>query len=534
MKKIINILLIALMGFALFGCSANPSIESQEINATTNIAYNSETKQIEVSNVILKCLDSYYGIVVNDAINYSNKNNYFTTASGLSVAITSEQLEPGVNKDNGFTAIQEIDDGVFMVINGGDKQSVEDAFGNVFKTNELCYQMFMHDINADWTDEVVITSDVVSFSNGIDTTYIYHNPGSLSDGCLNGVTEPTVFKKQLRGIDIPITYPEDDSDPFYCPYGPKQWENVVIDGFTPYSAFDIGENASNYIILSNSNNNVLDLFEKYNNYPQTAIAVSLSSKNVDTYLFDNVSYNLSDVKNIANDVVNSENRYHFGLLTDKDETQIVKDYMVESVFNGLDKYHYYDNENYYIDGHSKDTADKSNLPSGNYDVIKVYNEMRSKYIIPTSKTSVPAYNGGSDMTQDSENAVDYFYGANYTGIERTNHGSSDDIDAYFYADLNAWQFNNNIQFILEGDYLYEIDARTKALSIYKNYATNFIFGFSHTGELNLGPYLPQHYNLYPEKWKNFTCDLVLLACTNVAPNSYYQLFDVVSTYRVGQ
>ena len=217
MKKIILYLFLCLM---LVACTNSKYEEKGTVDATIRIAYNTDDKVIKVSNVIIKCNDAYYGVTVNDSINFNNKNNYFTTGSGLKVMITSDKLNTGSTyNDDIYTASTMIEDGVYLYASG-DEEKVKEVFDNVFKTNREVYTFLNHDIDSEWMKEVNITDDVISFSNGVNTIYAYQNDGSLSDGCIKGRIEPTVFMKALRGIDLPITYPEDTKDSIdYIPYG---------------------------------------------------------------------------------------------------------------------------------------------------------------------------------------------------------------------------------------------------------------------------------------------------------------------------
>ena len=95
-KKIAKkVLLYSLLFLLLVGCTNSKHEEKGTVDATTRIAYNIDDKVIKVSNVIIKCNDAYYGVSVNDSVNFNNKNNYFTTGSGLKVMITSDKLKTG-------------------------------------------------------------------------------------------------------------------------------------------------------------------------------------------------------------------------------------------------------------------------------------------------------------------------------------------------------------------------------------------------------------------------------------------------------
>lgn len=312
MIKIKKICIIVLTFLLLSACE-NSDIEEKEytpkeIDAISEIKYNIEKDQLEVTNIILKCNGAYYGIIVNDSVNYSNKNNYFTTGSGLTILISNEELTPGISKEVNFTSIQEIEEGVFLIVKGDDETLVNKVFDNIFKTTEQAFEMFSHDITSEWTKEVVITSDVVSFSNGDLTQYIYQNKGSVSKKCLNGEIEPTVFYKELSGIDIPITYPEDVKDlSNYVPYTLNSYNNYVTNGYTPYSAYDV---SAGFIILAKDDINLKQMFENHNERPQVIGKINIKTNDIDNYEINNKTYSLSKVKEYAKDVINSDNRYH--------------------------------------------------------------------------------------------------------------------------------------------------------------------------------------------------------------------------------
>lgn len=312
MKKII-ILLITLLLF-----SGSPVIAQEEPvveDASSEIVYNALHDQLEVTSIILSCNDAYYGVIVKDGVNFSNKNNYFTTSSGLTVVLTNEELVSGINSDDAYTYVQELENGIFLIVKGEDEELVKSVYNGVYKTTEIAYQMFYHDIAKEWTNEVIITSDVVSFNNGEDTIYVYQNPGSISDGCYKGEMEPTVFYKELRGIDIPITYPEDVNNlSTYVPYTLKNYEHYKTEnGYTPYSAYDM---CSGYIILAKDDDTLKSLFRSYNERSQELGTINLKTKSVEPYSIDAKSYNLSDIKEYAKAVVNSDNRYHLAVTED--------------------------------------------------------------------------------------------------------------------------------------------------------------------------------------------------------------------------
>ena len=88
-----KLIICILTSLLLYGCSSSKVTENGTVNATTRIAYSVSEDKIKVSNVIIKCNDNYYGVTVNDSINYNSNNNYFTTGTGLTVMITSDKLK---------------------------------------------------------------------------------------------------------------------------------------------------------------------------------------------------------------------------------------------------------------------------------------------------------------------------------------------------------------------------------------------------------------------------------------------------------
>ncbi len=482
MKNKLIIYLLALL--LLCGCSSTSKVtENGTVNATTRIAYNVNDGKIKVSSVIIKCNDNYYGVSVNDSINYNSNNNYFTTGSGLTVMITSDKLKTGSSeKGDVYTAVSKIEDNAYLYASG-DKEKVQEIFNNVFKTNKTSYTFLAHDIDDDWTKEVNITDDVISFSNGTDTIYAYQNEGSLSDGCIDGRIEPTVFKKALRGIDIPITYPEDTNDEWdYIPYGLKEYEHLTIDGYTPYSAYQtteyekemVGsietkkeitkEEMANFILLAKDDQTILSLFNDKNEHTQSLYSLSIPSGNVETLdLTSNI--NLSDKKELAKSVINSENRYHFGVLTKDDEDGIIS-YAGENTFQNQ--------EGYYVDY----VWDFSS--TGNTFVIA--NSMVGKIVVPTIRVSTPLYDFGNqgynyeeeylldsysysslsskgycyNDTNSCLQPTDYYYAASVYGWAK--HGSENPINDYLLA-TNDITTGGNYHFVNEGDYAYKVDKK---------------------------------------------------------------------------
>lgn len=475
MKKITIILTTLLTIICLAGCSSkSEETEARTVDATTNIVWNAKTQEINVTTVTIKCNDNYYGVVVNDSINFNNQNNYFTTGSGLTIQIKDNK--DGIN-NGAYNYSAKIEDNAYLFVSGDDEEAVKEVFNNVFKTNKGSYQMFSHDITNEWIDDVIITSDVVSFSNGSDTTYIYQNEGSLSEGSLDGKVEPTVFKKQLRGIDIPITYPEDiDGVSNYIPYGTETYNHWTNESYTPYSAYTnytyeeaisqtVNEDMTNFVILANNDENVINLFTDKNNHTQTLFGINYKENSGATV--DIKINELSSVKEIAKSVINSENRYHFGIIDNK------TDYLyqwTESNKNG-----------YYVDGNGISN-------------IKITGSMSGKLIAPTLKISIPTYDFEAEwklseygMKEMAGGVIgDYAYAEGLGTLKKNelltnyhfeNHGANTSFkNLYTTNDINKPsedQRHNNLYYIIEGDYIYYLSNEGK-LYIFENIGTKVI------------------------------------------------------------
>ena len=483
MKKIILYLFLCLL---LVGCTSSKYEEKGTVDATTRIAYNTDDKAIKVSNVIIRCNDAYYGVSVNDSINFNNKNNYFTTGSGLKVMITSDKLNTGsTSNDNTYTASTMIEDGVYLYASG-DEAKVKEVFNNVFKTNREVYTFLNHDINPEWMKEVNITDDVISFSNGINTIYAYQNDGSLSDGCIKGRIEPTVFMKALRGIDLPITYPENTQDRIdYIPYGLEEYEHYINEGYTPYSVYAPQElttvtekvvnielkkevnsaekEMTNYILLANNDEDVLDLFDDRNNHDQTLYSFSIPSGNTDV-LDINSDINLSDKRDIAKDIINSDNRYHFGILTSKDEDGHFYTTPYNSKWNKVNA------DGYYVDTKIIYADDFVNFT--------IANNMVGKNVIPTIKYSVPTYYSKTEIDNKVKNAKESFKSLStknycYNDINGCNYATD-----YYYA-------SSPDEFSLHGgneSFAYFLEAPINYLAASFNYIQPNDYGYSLNNE----------------------------------------------------
>ncbi len=555
MKKLLTILIISLL---LCGCSTPEPTEKGTINATTRIVYNLDNEQIEVSNIIIKCKDAYYGVSVNDSINYNSNNNYFTTGSGLTVMITDKKLKTGSSTKNGiYTAVSKIENGVYLYASGEDETKVKEIFNNVFKTNELSYTFLAHEIDKEWLKEVNITDDVISFSNGTDTIYAYQNDGSLSDGCIDGRIEPTVFTKALRGIDIPITYPEETNGEWdYLPYSVKEYEHYTVDGYTPYSAYQIVETETdkygntyqstyeyemaNFIILAKDDQDILSLFNERNIHKQSLYSLSIPSGSAKQ--LDLVSdINLSNVKELASSVINSENRYHFGVLTGTDEDG----YVDIEVKCDID---YHKNEQsspfyeYIYTCGGGDEAYSSVTFELSYDIIP--NTMAGKIVIPTIRFAVPMYDhrlsayaiNGITYSKPSasfnslsskvacQNHINncnfpYDYGLFSDNEEWALHGEENTINDYVTGVTVYGGFlSGNFHYINEGDYAYEIDGNGK-LRIYRFISTNTSYSDWDKGLTTL--IIPISFNF---------SDKILSTCSLAGANGFNENTEVVGTF----
>lgn len=552
MKKIILYLFLCLM---LVGCTNSKHEEKGTVDATVRIAYNTDDKVIKVSNVIIKCNDAYYGVSVNGSINFNNKNNYFTTGSGLKVMITSDKLNTGsTSNDDIYTASTMIEDGVYLYASG-DKEKVEEVFNNVFKTNREAYTFLNHDINPEWMKEVNITNDVISFSNGVNTIYAYQNDGSLSDGCIKGRIEPTVFMKALRGIDLPITYPEDTQDRIdYIPYGIEEYEHYTNEGYTPYSVYTPQElttvsemvvnielkkevnsaekEMTNYILLANNDEDILDLFDDRNNHDQTLYSFSIPSGNTDV-LDINSDIDLSDKKDIAKDVVNSDNRYHFGILTSKDEDGHFYTTPYNSKWNRVNA------DGYYVDT----KIDYADSPAN----FIIANNMVGKVVIPTIKFSIPSYYGKSEadnsvpMAINSFNSLkekgycfnkinncnfasDYYYASELKVFSL--HGGNDSFEYFLTSPISyvGAQFN----YIQSGDYAYRLNSNG-AFNIFKFTNTSQLYDKDYGFDKGLNTMIEFDTNENPEMF-NYDIDGYLNTCQETGNNAFTAYSNIHGNY----
>lgn len=551
-----KVLLCCLLSLSLVACTNSKYEEKGTVDATARIAYNTDDKVIKVSNVIIKCNDAYYGVSVNDSINFNNKNNYFTTGSGLKVMITSDKLNTGsTSNDDTYTASAMIEDGVYLYASG-DKEKVEEIFNNVFKTNREVYTFLNHDINHEWMKEVNITNDVISFSNGVNTIYAYQNDGSLSDGCIKGRIEPTVFMKALRGIDLPITHPENTQDRIdYIPYGLEEYEHYTNEGYTPYSVYAPQElttvtekvvnielkkevnsaekEMTNYILLANNDEDVLDLFNDRNNHNQTLYSFSIPNGKTELLNF-NSNINLSDKKNIAKDVVNSDNRYHFGILTSKDEDGHFYTTPYNSKWNRVNA------DGYYVDTKIAYADSLKNFT--------IANNMVGKVVIPTIKYSIPSYYGKSEADNSVPMAINSFNSLKEKGYCFNEiNGCNFPFDYYYASDLKVFSLhgeNDTFDFFLNsppstsrgifnyiqsGDYAYRLNSNG-TFDIFRFTNTSQLYDKDNGFDKGLNTMIEFDTNENPEMF-NYDIDGYLNTCQETGYNAFTAYSNIHGNYQ---
>lgn len=551
-----KVLLCCLLSLSLVACTNSKYEEKETVDATVRIAYNTDDKVIKVSNVIIKCNDAYYGVSVNDSINFNNNNNYFTTGSGLKVMITSDKLKTGsLSANDTYTASAMIEDGVYLYASG-DEEKVKEVFDNVFKTNREVYTFLNHDINPEWMKEVNITDNVISFSNGVNTIYAYQNDGSLSDGCIKGRIEPTVFMKALRGIDLPITYPEDTQDRIdYIPYGLEEYEHYTNEGYTPYSVYAPQElttvtekvvnielkkevnsaekEMANYILLANNDKDILDLFNDRNNHDQTLYSFSIPTGKTDV-LDINSDINLSDKKDIAKDVVNSDNRYHFGILTSKDEDGHFYTTPYNSKWNRVNA------EGYYVDTKIAYADSLKNFT--------IANNMVGKVVIPTIKYSIPSYYGKSEADNSVPMAINSFNSLKEKGycFNKIN-GCNFPFDYYYASDLKVFSLhgeNDTFDFFLNsppstsrgifnyiqsGDYAYRLNSNG-TFDIFRFTNTSQLYDKDNGFDKGLNTMIEFDTNENPEMF-NYDIDGYLNTCQETGYNAFTAYSNIHGNYQ---
>lgn len=549
-------LLCCLLSLSLVACTSSKYEEKGTVDATTRVAYNTDDRVIKVSNVIIKCNDAYYGVTVNDSVNFNNKNNYFTTGSGLRVMITSDKLKTGsLSTNDTYTASAMIEDGVYLYASG-DEEKVKEVFDNVFKTNREVYTFLNHDINPEWMKEVNITDNVISFSNGVNTIYAYQNDGSLSDGCIKGRIEPTVFMKALRGIDLPITYPEDTQDRIdYIPYGLEEYEHYTNEGYTPYSVYAPQElttvtekvvnielkkevnstekEMTNYILLANNDKDILDLFNDRNNHDQTLYSFSIPTGKTDV-LDINSDINLSDKKDIAKDVINSDNRYHFGILTSKDEDGHFYTTPYNSKWNRVNA------EGYYVDTKIAYADSLKNFT--------IANNMVGKVVIPTIKYSIPSYYGKSEADNSVPMAINSFNSLKEKGycFNKIN-GCNFPFDYYYASDLKVFSLhgeNDTFDFFLNsppstsrgifnyiqsGDYAYRLNSNG-TFDIFRFTNTSQLYDKDNGFDKGLNTMIEFDTNENPEMF-NYDIDGYLNTCQETGYNAFTAYSNIHGNYQ---
>ena len=244
----IRFYIVCLFIILLTGCEATvakPEVltpENETIKSVTTIKYNTDEmfegeRTIIVNTLTVPYNNKFYTFVVNGPVNYVNTDTHFYVGD-IYIELTGNEEECGLyQEENLIEAVQQLDENTYIHLAGNDLDSIKNLLSNVYISDGTSYQMFDHKIADEWTKEVVITEDVISFSNDEDTIYIYHNEGS-PDG-------PTIFYKQLDNIDIPITYPEEGFGFNYIPYGFTEYEHLKVgegdQKYTPYSAYDFGK-----------------------------------------------------------------------------------------------------------------------------------------------------------------------------------------------------------------------------------------------------------------------------------------------------
>ena len=516
-------MVLLLLTSILSGCQAaiqSPEVlapEAESVDASTVIKYNTAEdfegeRTLVVSSLNVPFKDKIYTFNLNGPVNYASGNAYFY-AGDTYVELTDQAQECGVYESEDLVeAVQKIDEDVYVRLKGRDLESVKKILSSIYVSDDVTYRMFDHNISEDWTNEVVITDQVVSFSNGEDTVYVYHNEGS-PDG-------PTIFYKQLDNIDIPITYPEEGFGFNYIPYGFTEYDHLTVEGYTPYSAYDFGivepilqektplsqmdtykkdavEYGSAYIILAKDDETVYSLFEKKTEV-RTAGSLQVTfdtARLEESTLSEQEPFDLSSVTEYASDVIGSDNRYHTQLLLEDGEDVEVtftstrtgkyiryidglRDFMAETYVEVSGDYYVDGQEgyiappqNFYIEDQFENGYVNPGMPGTVTETI--YGGMDGKLIIPTLKIIRPTYkNITSTMTEYGPGSVARNYGMSlrqsgittystgevkfaYISTTIDGHGShSDDPDITKYKNF-MWYTNFSVrEFISINDYVY--------------------------------------------------------------------------------
>lgn len=488
MKKLLLILLTILLLSTLTGCkekTLKPEIET--IESSTWIHYNTsldnpkdKERKIIVNNLTIPFNDKFYTFVINDSVNYSKNQSYFSTPT-MNVELVSGEHKAGVTEyDSRYNVCEQIDEDVYLLVDGNNLEEIENLYSNLYISKKPNYIMFDHNISEDWLKDFTITADVISFSNGEDTIYIYHNEGS-PDG-------PTIFYKQLNGIDIPITYPENEWQELNYDTWNEDNTPVVIDGYTPYSAYDISYEEefiqymtfdtsetkgfqAGYIILAKDGNTLKSLFtEKQtlnSNNPLTIDYTEGFFRKKENVKSSNID--LTDKVEIAKDVINSDNRFHLQLLSVKDKDYVAKYYYypTDEEFKSIIKIEC--NNGFYIEGQTGWTKNVGHEYSegNNYDEYEIRNEMIGRLIIPSLKINNPEYHSEDGHTNFSCQKDFASINSKKTFKIIWDHGGWETK-----KELNEnGKFSNHwinfalIYYIQEGDYVY--DYHDGMLEIYK-------------------------------------------------------------------
>ena len=525
-------MVLLLLTSILSGCQAaiqSPEVlapEAESVDASTVIKYNTAEdfegeRTLVVSSLNVPFKDKIYTFSLNGPVNYASSNAYFY-AGDTYVELTDQAQECGVyESENLVEAVQKIDEDVYVRLKGRDLESVKKILSSIYVSDDVTYRMFDHNISEDWTNEVVITDQVVSFSNGEDTVYVYHNEGS-PDG-------PTIFYKQLDNIDIPITYPEEGFGFNYIPYGFTEYDHLTVEGYTPYSAYDFGivepilqektplsqmdtykkdavEYGSAYIILAKDDETVYSLFEKKTEV-RTAGSLQVTfdtARLEESTLSEQEPFDLSSVTEYASDVIGSDNRYHTQLLLeDGKDVEVtftstrtgkyiryidgLRDFMTETLVEVSGDY-YVDGQEGYIappqNSYIEDQLENGYVNPGMPGTVTetIYGGMDGKLIIPTLKLIRPTYRDvTSTMTGGSfrpynfgESLEEQFVGVtvkgkdtyNYLSTEIGGHGHSYSREEYLKYKGFLWYTDFGIREAINvGDYVYL--RKEKQLYIYK-------------------------------------------------------------------
>ena len=331
-----KILLLILIIF-LAGCSKqneNPAEESVSKSFYPHVKYNYDTDKIEIVDPVVSFGGKHYLFNTESALNYSSKKDSFFLDDEYFVF--SSNGEVGENENSLCIEIN----GAYLT-GVGNKENIRAIFENIYEVSENALNIFNHSIVYDKVNEIEITDNAISISSGDENMLIYHAP------LING--DPLVFYKELDGVDIPITYPEEEGfEPDYNPY--LENTRVSINGVTPYSVYDTGivvreykkdhessrisylehnvkESGTSYLVLTADGELFKDIFTQKKEIVGTKVIAKVSSKNINTKTFVE---NKLVIENPSEEIMNvfySNNRYHTQFPT----TDISVRYEVQSV-----------------------------------------------------------------------------------------------------------------------------------------------------------------------------------------------------------